>query len=233
MYWDENNEAESALRMAQADPLNSVVLARTNRMIGVLERLCNRHDIQYHLLGRTGFWKQNEIHKAINKLKDYPSLPATTAMILVLPSVEAHYAVDDRTERDNDALENLQVLREIGKDFSTTREFCAYANKMVHRRNVARGVTLSTIHQAKGAEFSNVFLIGAKAGMIPHKNGDPKEEERIWFVAISRAMNRLRISWAGTPSPYLRRYLTEDILDRLREKADEVERLQAQTKLFA
>jgi len=42
----------------------------------------------------------------------------------------------------------------------------------------------------------------------------------------------LRISFSGTPSPYLRKYITEDILDVLREKAKEVERLQ-QPGLFA
>jgi superfamily I DNA/RNA helicase len=74
--------------------------------------------------------------------------------------------------------------------------------------------------------------VGVKANGIPHKNGDPTEERRIYFTAISRAKDFLRISFSGTPSPYLRKYITEDILDVLREKAKEVERLQ-QPGLFA
>ena len=233
MYWQEDHEAESALKLAQADPLNSVILARTNRMVGLLERICQRHGIRYHLMGKTGYWKQNEVRKAIEALKDYPTLTAAQAMAMVLPKLESKYAVDDRTERDNDALENLQTLRVIGKEYKSAKEFTDYANKMMHRRNDPRGVSISTVHQAKGGEWKNVYVIGAKAGGFPHKNGDPLEEKRIYFVAISRAIDFLRISFSGTPSPYLRKYISDEILDALREKADEVERLEGQHKLFA
>jgi superfamily I DNA/RNA helicase len=172
------------------------------------------------------------VRKAIERLRIYPKLPVDAACNLVLPQLEAKYAVDDRTERDNDALENLQTLRVIGKDFRTAEEFTQYALKMMHRRNDPRGVTVSTVHQAKGGEWRNVFVVGVKANGIPHKNGDPTEERRIYFTAISRAKDFLRISFSGTPSPYLRKYITEDILDVLREKAKEVERLQ-QPGLFA
>lgn len=233
MYWTDDAEAESALKLAQSDPINSIILARTNRMVGLLERLCNRYGVRYHLLGKTGFWKQNEIRKAIDALGDYPNSTTEAALNNVLPGLKSRYEVDDRTERDNDALENLEVLRAIGKDYKMARELRVYANKMMHRRNDPRGVTISTVHQAKGGEWKNVYVIGARAGGFPHKNGDPLEEERIYFVAISRAVDYLRISFAGTPSEYLRRYLTEEIHDKLREKAEEVEHLQEQTKLFA
>jgi superfamily I DNA/RNA helicase len=233
MYWSDDAEAESALTLAQRDPLNSIILARTNRMVGLLERLCQRHNVRYHLMGKTGYWKQNEIRKAIEALKQYPLISLEAGLNLTLPGIEKKYAVDDRTEKDNDALENLKTLRLIGKDFQSAKEFCVYANKMMHRRNDPKGVSISTVHQAKGLEFKNVFLIGINAKQFPHPKGDPREERRIYFVAISRAIDNLRISFAGTPSPYLRRYLTEEILDTLREHAEEVDHLQSQAKLFA
>ena len=141
--------------------------------------------------------------------------------------------MDDRTERDNDALENLKTLRIIGKDFKMAKDFAVHGNKMIHRRNDPRGVSLSTVHQAKGGEWKNVYVIGANAKGFPHPKGEPKEEKRIYFVAISRAIETLRISFAGTPSPYLRKYLTDEILDKLREHAEEVEHLQVQPSLFA
>ena len=232
MYWTDDAEAESALKLASADPLNSAILARTNRMVGLLERLCNRYGVRYHLLGKTGYWKQNEIRKAIEALKDYPNLSAAAACNLALPHLESKYAVADRTERDNDALENLAVLRTIAKEHNTAKDFVVYGNKMMHRRNDARGITISTIHQAKGSEWDNVYLIGANAKMIPHKNGDPLEEARIYLVGISRPRNFLRISFSGTPSSYLRKYLTEEILDKLTACADDVQSLQSQHKLF-
>ena len=232
MYWTDDAEAESALKLASADPLNSAILARTNRMVGLLERLCNRYGVRYHLLGKTGFWKQNEIRKAIEALKDYPNVSALAACNLALPHIESKYAVDDRTERDNDALENLAVLRTIAKDYKLAKDFTVYANKMMHRRNDPRGITISTVHQAKGGEWDNVYVIGCNAKMFPHKSGDPLEEARIFFVAISRAKDYLRLSFSGTPSPYLRKYLTEEIEDKLRDTAEEVEQLQEQHKLF-
>ena len=143
------------------------------------------------------------------------------------------YAVADRTERDNDALENLKTLRLRGQKFKMAKDFVVYANKMMHRRNDPKGVSISTVHQAKGGEWRNVYVIGANAKGFPHTKGEPKEEKRIYFVAISRAIDVLRISFAGTPSPYLRRYLTDEILDKLREHATDVDRLQEQHKLFA
>jgi superfamily I DNA/RNA helicase len=232
MYWQDTDEAESALALARQDPLNSIILARTNRMVGLLERLCNQHNLRYHLLGKTGFWKQNEIRRAIDALKEYPALPTEAAMNLVLPTIESKYKVDDRTEKDNDALENLKSLREMSKKYNTTREFTAYGNKMMHRRNDPKGVTISTCHQAKGGEWKHVFIIGANAKGFPHAKGDPKEERRIWFVALSRAADTLRISFAGTPSPYLRRYLTDEILAKLEEHALEVDHLETQHQLF-
>ena len=101
MYWSEEQEAESALALANKDPLQSIILARTNRMVGLLERICDQHNVRYHLMGKTGFWKQNEIRKAIDLLKNYPTLETAAAMSLALPGLVAKYAVDDRTERDN------------------------------------------------------------------------------------------------------------------------------------
>ena len=232
MYWTDDGEAESALKLSQRDPLNSIILARTNHTIGLLERLCNQYKLRYHLLGKSGLWKQNEVRRAVEALKSYPTLSSKSAFDLILPTLESKYAVEDRTERDNDALANLQTLRLIGKDFATAREFMVYANKMMHRKNDPRGVSISTVHQAKGGEWKNVFLIGVNAKGFPHPKGDPKEEERIYFVALSRAIDMLRISFSGTPSPYLRKYLTDEILDKLRESATEVDRLQEQHQHF-
>lgn len=233
MYWTDDGEAESAIALAQKDPLNSIILARTNRTVGLLERLCNRNNIRYHLMGKTGFWKQNEIRKAIEEMKNFPTQTAEGAFNSVMPKLESKYSVADRTDKDNDALENLKVLRIIGKDFKSAKDFVVYANKMMHRKNDPRGVSISTVHQAKGLEYKNVYLIGVNAKSFPHIKGDPIEESRVYLVAISRASDFFRISFAGTPSPYLRKYLTDEILDKLREHAEEVDHLQVQHSLFS
>ena len=58
-------------------------------------------------------------------------------------------------------------------------------------------VQLMTIHAAKGTEFKNVFVIGAHEGILPSSrpDADIAEEKRLLYVAITRAKERLYISY--------------------------------------
>ncbi len=59
------------------------------------------------------------------------------------------------------------------------------------------GVTLSTMHSAKGLEWETVFIIDANEGSIPHRKAsaqdDIEEERRLFYVAMTRAKDRLHI----------------------------------------
>ena len=57
------------------------------------------------------------------------------------------------------------------------------------------GVSLMTVHKAKGLEFPVVFVIGLVEGLMPSGKGNLEEERRICFVAISRAMYLLFLSY--------------------------------------
>lgn len=75
-------------------------------------------------------------------------------------------------------------------------------------------VTLLSIHAAKGLEFPVVFIMGCEDGIIPWHSSNIDEERRIFYVALSRASERLYISWSkkrlvygnymqSEPSPFL------------------------------
>ena len=81
-------------------------------------------------------------------------------------------------------------------------------------------VSLMTIHASKGLEFPVVFIAGAEEGLIPHArsleegDGNVEEERRLFYVAITRARDKLFISACRkrrkmqnvvdcTPSPFL------------------------------
>jgi DNA helicase II / ATP-dependent DNA helicase PcrA len=66
------------------------------------------------------------------------------------------------------------------------------------------GVTLMTIHAAKGLEYSHVFISGLEDGLFPHERSesvlgsavDTEEERRLFYVALTRAKEKLYLSYA-------------------------------------
>jgi len=68
-------------------------------------------------------------------------------------------------------------------------------------------VSLMTMHNAKGLEFPYVFIVGAEDGLIPHRNsmestGDIEEERRLFYVAMTRTIKELFISYAQSRRYY-------------------------------
>jgi superfamily I DNA/RNA helicase len=81
------------------------------------------------------------------------------------------------------------------------------------------GVTLITLHAAKGLEYPHVYLIGLEEGLLPHDRskleGTVDEERRLLYVGITRARQTLALSWCrhrikygspmpGTPSSFIK-----------------------------
>jgi DNA helicase-2/ATP-dependent DNA helicase PcrA len=64
------------------------------------------------------------------------------------------------------------------------------------------GVTLMTVHAAKGLEFEYVFITGLEDGLFPHErddeSADDEEERRLFYVALTRAKKRVFLSYALT-----------------------------------
>jgi len=66
------------------------------------------------------------------------------------------------------------------------------------------GVRLMTVHAAKGLEFAHVFVAGLEQGLFPHERldpdqaTDPEEERRLMYVAVTRAKEKLYLSYTTT-----------------------------------
>ncbi len=100
-------------------------------------------------------------------------------------------------------LENLQELRRVASEAGTLVAFLEQSALFgaVDAAIDERGVTLMTVHMAKGLEFPAVFIAGLEEGVFPHVRSfidrdDIEEERRLLYVAVTRAKDRLYLSSA-------------------------------------
>ena len=122
----------------------------------------------------------------------------------------------ERTVEAEGRIENLQELIGVAAEFDANRELegesevaaaggVPAADLALHRAGQARAraetlVTLMTLHNAKGLEYDTVFMIGCEEGVFPHmralEEGGEEEERRLCYVGITRARQRLYMTWA-------------------------------------
>ncbi len=116
----------------------------------------------------------------------------------------AEYA-DYRRIKAEELYEILDELSASAKDFSDFEQWFAYIDKYkeeLKKQEEARykqhnGVTLSTMHGAKGLEYKIVIIMDANEKITPHMKAvlpeDIEEERRMFYVAMTRAKERLHI----------------------------------------
>jgi DNA helicase-2/ATP-dependent DNA helicase PcrA len=109
-----------------------------------------------------------------------------------------------RDPQDEARLENIGELVSSAREFAETHEPASIADFLdsvtlmseVDTYDGEKGVTLMTLHAAKGLEFRAVFLAGMEEGILPHGQsindyGDIEEERRLCYVGMTRARERL------------------------------------------
>ncbi|MDP0490544.1 MAG: UvrD-helicase domain-containing protein [Verrucomicrobiota bacterium JB023] len=111
------------------------------------------------------------------------------------------------TERDQrrqglaDVYESLERTLGKGKSVQTYLEESLLDPQKDDELEKKQGVTLITLHAAKGLEFPVVFLTGLEEGILPHKRsieeGTKDEERRLLYVGITRAQERLMLTYCG------------------------------------
>ncbi len=106
-----------------------------------------------------------------------------------------------------DLFDVLEELEEASTPYNSLEEWFAHIeeytkalkNKQMHMNETMSGVRLLTMHASKGLEFNTVYIIEANDGQIPYKKSlkEHKEEEerRLFYVAMTRAKEELKISY--------------------------------------
>lgn len=107
------------------------------------------------------------------------------------------FIADESAELYDDSSNIIDQLQIAAGRFSDLHKFLEFTETVRNSSgNDKEGVSLMTIHKAKGLEFPVVFVIGMIEGIIPHVNADIEEERRVAFVALSRAMKLLYLSYS-------------------------------------
>ncbi|HMO14742.1 MAG TPA: UvrD-helicase domain-containing protein [Pirellulaceae bacterium] len=123
------------------------------------------------------------------------------------------YLVRDGDEEGFQRAANVEELLSAAREFDDSRgdasslelflEQAVLVNETDAWQHNDNRVTLMTLHAAKGLEFPCVFIVGLEQGILPHERSlnetnELEEERRLLFVGITRAQQRLHLSYSLT-----------------------------------
>jgi DNA helicase-2/ATP-dependent DNA helicase PcrA len=111
---------------------------------------------------------------------------------------------ESRDLQDESRLQNIEELLSSAREFSEQNPGAQLADYLdsitlmsdLDRYESQKGITLMTLHAAKGLEFKVVFLAGMEEGILPHsqsrdEDDDVEEERRLCYVGMTRAREQL------------------------------------------
>lgn len=162
-------------------------------------------------VGKTRAGKFKELMAKISP--DLPNYTTLQIMDKIIESTGYLEYIDDGTDVGKSRIENVKELRSVAEQFPDLNEFLEnvtlveseYSSDEKHKKKAPdekrEAVTLTTLHQAKGLEWPVVFMVGMEEGLFPHSRclldpGEMEEERRLCYVGITRAKNRLFLTYA-------------------------------------
>jgi DNA helicase II / ATP-dependent DNA helicase PcrA len=151
-------------------------------------------------------------------------VPSEFVKLVIEKSGMRRALVDDGNEEDRERFENVEELASVAARYDNdpgTSGISAFLSDAALASDQDEldqgdktGVTLMTVHAAKGLEFNTVFVSGMEEGLFPHddfgeKGRDEEEERRLFYVAMTRAKERLFLTLARIRKIYGSDYSTE------------------------
>jgi DNA helicase II / ATP-dependent DNA helicase PcrA len=195
------------------------VLFRINAQSEAFEEALTAAGVPYVVRGAARFFERQEVRQAVALLRGEARAGEAASDGLVERVTAVLSGMGWTTEaptargQARDRWESLQALVSQATDHAagevapTLAGFVAELDRRAHEQHapVAEGVTLATLHAAKGLEWDAVFLCGLQEGSMPitYAEGPAavEEERRLLYVGITRARQHLWLSWALARNP--------------------------------
>jgi DNA helicase-2/ATP-dependent DNA helicase PcrA len=182
------------------------VLYRVNAQSALFEEALTRAGIPFRVRGGERFLDRPEVQVALGHLrKSASNAPARPfAEHLTDLATEAESLAEERREHA-DALVRLgHEYLEVDGGRGSVDGFLEFLHSSLRGDDAdaapGRAVELLTFHRAKGLEFDTVFVTGLERGLVPISHAKSTEamdeEQRLLYVALSRAERGLHLSWA-------------------------------------
>ncbi|WP_372448458.1 ATP-dependent DNA helicase UvrD2 [Saccharothrix coeruleofusca] len=225
---DEPAEAAAVAQRARAlldegVPASEIaVLYRVNAQSEVYEQALAELGIPYQVRGGERFFQRAEVRQAMIALRTAAAHQPSGELPKVVREVLAGVGLTDEPPAGGAARErweSLLALVELAEELTTAVEgadlpkFIAELDMRAEAQHppTVEGVTLASLHAAKGLEWDAVFLVGLVEGTVPiqHADGDEaavEEERRLLYVGVTRAREHLWLSWALARAAGGRRY---------------------------
>jgi DNA helicase-2/ATP-dependent DNA helicase PcrA len=193
------------------------VLYRTNGQAGTLESALARAEVPYLVRGGERFFSRGEVRGAVVLLRGaVRSDDGSTGLGEVTRAVlsGAGWAPEPPPGgASRERWESLQALVLLADDLARTSPAARVGDLVAELERRAaeqhaptvQGVTLASLHAAKGLEWDVVILVGCSDGLLPITLADTpervEEERRLLYVGITRAREQLHLSWAASRAP--------------------------------
>lgn len=192
------------------------VLYRINAQSEAYEEALSQHEIPFTLRGGEGFFRRSEVRQAMALLR--ADLQSTAAdgheefiddVRHILAGIGYSDTAPAAAGEVRNRWESLSAIVAMARDLAGSNPDVTMADLVtdLDRRAsaahapAAEGVTLATIHSAKGLEWDAVFCVGMQEGTVPSPHAKTpvavEEERRLFYVAVTRARSTLMVSWSA------------------------------------
>jgi DNA helicase-2/ATP-dependent DNA helicase PcrA len=214
--------AKSIARLIEAGtaPAEIAVLYRINAQSEVYEEALTEAGIAYQVRGGEGFFSRQEIRQSLLALQRAAERGADGPLPEVVRGVLEPLGLTAEPPSGAKARERweaLGALAELADDEVAQRPDLDLPGLLTELRMRAdsrhpptvQGVTLASLHAAKGLEWDAVFLVGLADGTLPISHAlahgpdseAVEEERRLLYVGVTRARVHLALSWALARAP--------------------------------